>query len=174
MPADVTVTDAIERLYRSDARKVFATLVRLLGDFTLAEEALHEAFLAAAERWPTTGIPASPVPWRVSAGRFKVIDGLRRQRRMVGWEEAGDATESAADAGARWDDEREPIEDNRLRLIFTCCHPSLAEGPHRADAARGVRPRDRADRACLPAAGGHARAAHRAREGEDPRRPHPL
>ena len=127
MPADVTVTDAIERLYRSDARKVFATLVRLLGDFTLAEEAMHEAFLAAAERWPTTGIPASPVPWLVSAGRFKVIDGLRRQRRMVGWEEAGDATEHAADTGPRWDDEREPIEDDRLRLVFTCCHPSLAE-----------------------------------------------
>ena len=129
MPADVEqeVAQTIERLYRRDARKVFATLVRLLGDVTLAEEALHEAFLAAAERWPAAGIPASPVPWLVSAGRFKVIDGLRRQRRRVGWEEAGDATENAADAGPRWDDEREPIEDDRLRLVFTCCHPSLAE-----------------------------------------------
>ena len=117
---------ALETLYRRDGRKVFATLVRLLGDFTLAEEALQDAFVAAAERWPVDGIPANPVPWLVSAGRFKAIDGLRRQRRMVGWDEAGEAAEHAADASANWD-EREPIEDDRLRLVFTCCHPSLAE-----------------------------------------------
>ncbi len=117
---------ALETLYRRDGRKVFATLVRLLGDFTLAEEALHDAFLAAAERWPRDGMPANPVPWLVSAGRYKAIDGIRRQRRMVGWDEAGDAAEHAADDSANWD-EREPIEDDRLRLVFTCCHPSLAE-----------------------------------------------
>ena len=117
---------ALETLYRRDGRKVFATLVRLLGDFTLAEEALQDAFVAAAERWPRDGIPANPVPWLVSAGRFKAIDGIRRQRRMVGWDEAGEAAEQAADGSANWD-EREPIEDDRLRLVFTCCHPSLAE-----------------------------------------------
>ena len=117
---------ALETLYRRDGRKVFATLVRLLGDFTLAEEALQDAFVAAAERWPVDGIPANPVPWLVSTGRFKAIDAIRRQRRMVGWDEAGEAAEHAADASANWD-EREPIEDDRLRLIFTCCHPSLAE-----------------------------------------------
>ena len=117
---------ALETLYRRDGRKVFATLLRLLGDFTLAEEALHDAFLAAAERWPRDGIPANPVPWLVSAGRFKAIDGIRRQRRMVGWDEAGEAAENAADDAANWD-ERETIEDDRLRLVFTCCHPSLAE-----------------------------------------------
>ena len=118
--------DALDTLYRRDGRKVFATLVRLLGDFTLAEEALHDAFVAAAEHWPTAGVPANPVAWLVSAGRFKAIDGIRRQRRMVGWDEAGEATEHAADESANWD-EREPIEDDRLRLVFTCCHPSLAE-----------------------------------------------
>ncbi|MEO7151603.1 MAG: DUF6596 domain-containing protein [Burkholderiaceae bacterium] len=117
---------ALETLYRRDGRKVFATLVRLLGDFTLAEEALHDAFLAAAERWPRDGMPANPVSWLISAGRYKAIDGIRRQRRMVGWEEAGDAAEQAADGAANWDD-AETIEDDRLRLVFTCCHPSLAE-----------------------------------------------
>ncbi|MEO6407624.1 MAG: RNA polymerase sigma factor [Burkholderiaceae bacterium] len=117
---------ALDTLYRRDGRKVFATLVRLLGDFTLAEEALHDAFVAAAEHWPTAGVPSNPVAWLVSAGRFKAIDGIRRQRRMVGWDEAGEATEHAADDAANWD-EHEPIEDDRLRLVFTCCHPSLAE-----------------------------------------------
>ena len=117
---------ALDTLYRRDSRKVFATLVRLLGDFTLAEEALHDAFVAAAEHWSTAGVPANPVAWLVSAGRFKAIDGIRRQRRMVGWDEAGEATEHAAAESANWD-EREPIEDDRLRLVFTCCHPSLAE-----------------------------------------------
>jgi RNA polymerase sigma-70 factor (ECF subfamily) len=117
VPAD------LDTLYRRDGRKVFATLVRLLGDFGLAEEALHDAFLAAAEQWPRSGVPANPVPWLVSAGRFKAIDGLRRRRRLQPWSDEADAV---ADPAAPWD-EAEAIEDDRLRLVFTCCHPSLAE-----------------------------------------------
>jgi RNA polymerase sigma-70 factor (ECF subfamily) len=100
---------------------VFATLVRLLGDFDLAEEALHEAFRAALEQWPSEGVPDNPRAWLVSAGRFKAIDAIRRQGRFAYLEP--EALESIA---AEEPAEREPIEDDRLRLIFTCCHPALA------------------------------------------------
>ena len=112
------------RIYRNDGRRIFAILVRLLGGFEIAEEALHDAFLAAAEQWPREGLPANPVSWLVSAGRFKAIDGIRRGARIVAWNDELD--ETVADEGPAWD-EREPIEDDRLRLIFTCCHPSLSE-----------------------------------------------
>lgn len=105
---------------------MFATLVRLLGSFDLAEDALQNAFMAAAERWPREGMPRNPVAWLVSAGRFKAIDQLRRQRRMTPWSEAAEQVRAIAD-GAAAPDEREPVEDDRLRLIFTCCHPSLSE-----------------------------------------------
>ncbi|MGE5128068.1 MAG: RNA polymerase sigma factor [Sphingomonadaceae bacterium] len=116
------VAASIDAIYRNESRRVFATLVRMLGDFDLAEEALHDAFRAALEQWPREGVPANPRAWLVSAGRFKAIDGIRRQRRF----EALD--QEAAEAIP---DEREPIdtegiEDDRLRLIFTCCHPALA------------------------------------------------
>jgi len=101
---------------------VFATLVRLLGDFDLAEEALHEAFRAALEQWPAEGVPANPRAWLVSAGRFKAIDAIRRRARFDPLEE-----EHAESLAAEEPAEREPIEDDRLRLIFTCCHPSLAQ-----------------------------------------------
>jgi len=101
---------------------VFATLVRLLGDFDLAEEALHEAFRAALEQWPSEGVPANPRAWLVSTGRFKAIDAIRRRARFDPLEEEH-AESLAAEAPA----EREPIEDDRLRLIFTCCHPALAQ-----------------------------------------------
>jgi RNA polymerase sigma-70 factor (ECF subfamily) len=101
---------------------VFATLVRLLGDFDLAEEALHEAFRAALEQWPAEGVPANPRAWLVSAGRFKAIDAIRRRARFDPLEEEH-AESLAADEPA----EREPIEDDRLRLVFTCCHPALAQ-----------------------------------------------
>jgi RNA polymerase sigma-70 factor (ECF subfamily) len=100
---------------------VFATLVRLLGDFDLAEEALHEAFRAALEQWPTEGLPANPRAWLVSTGRFKAIDAIRRRARFDPLEE-----EHAESLAAEEPEEREPIEDDRLRLIFTCCHPALA------------------------------------------------
>jgi RNA polymerase sigma-70 factor (ECF subfamily) len=101
---------------------VFATLVRLLGDFDLAEEALHEAFRAALEQWPTEGLPGNPRAWLVSAGRFKAIDAIRRRARFDPLEE-----EHAESLAAEEQPEREPIEDDRLRLVFTCCHPALAQ-----------------------------------------------
>ena len=120
----------VATLYRQESRRVLSTLVRLLGSFDAAEEALHDAFIAAAEQWPSQGVPANPVAWLVSAGRFKAIDRIRRDRRFVGWEEAAEQVEAVADGAPGWEqliDERHAIEDDRLRLVFTCCHPSLAE-----------------------------------------------
>ncbi|UZT79962.1 RNA polymerase sigma factor [Ectopseudomonas chengduensis] len=114
------VTELIERLYREESRRVLATLIRLLGDFDLAEEALHEAFRSAVEQWPQGGVPDNPRAWLVSAGRFKAIDNLRRQRRFQPLDEQIELPdESDAEGG-------ELLEDDRLRLIFTCCHPALA------------------------------------------------
>ena len=101
---------------------MFATLVRLLGDFDLAEEGLHEAFRAALEQWPRDGVPANPRAWLVSAGRFKAIDGIRRQARFVALDEVAEQVEAIADGTPASDDEG--IEDDRLRLVFTCCHPA--------------------------------------------------
>jgi RNA polymerase sigma-70 factor, ECF subfamily len=112
---------AIEAMYRSESRRVFATLVRLLGDFDLAEEALHEAFRAALEQWPRDGVPANPRAWLVSAGRFKAIDAIRRNARFDLLDE-----EHVENLAAEPQPEKESIEDDRLRLIFTCCHPALA------------------------------------------------
>ena len=114
--------DRVETVYREESRRVFATLIRLLGDFDLAEEALHEAFRAALEQWPRDGVPENPRAWLVSAGRFKAIDGLRRSTRF---EPLGEDAEDIAgeDDPASWGTDE--IEDDRLRLIFTCCHPAL-------------------------------------------------
>ena len=109
-------------LYRAESRRVFATLVRLLGDFDLAEEAVSEAFRAALEQWPGEGVPENPRAWLVSAGRFKAIDAIRRRARFDPLEEEHAET-LAAQPPEREADE---IEDDRLRLIFTCCHPALA------------------------------------------------
>jgi RNA polymerase sigma-70 factor, ECF subfamily len=111
----------LDALYRTESRRVFATLVRLLGDFDLAEEALAEAFRAALEQWPKEGVPANPRAWLVSAGRFKAIDAIRRQGRFASLDE-----EQLEAIAAEPEAEREAIEDDRLRLIFTCCHPALA------------------------------------------------
>jgi RNA polymerase sigma-70 factor (ECF subfamily) len=119
-------TGTLDSIYRNDARRVFATLVRLLGSFDLAEEALHDAFMAAAERWPRDGIPDNPVAWLVSAGRYKAIDQLRRQRRFIPWDDVAEAAENIADE-SRHAEPAEELEDDRLRLVFTCCHPSLSE-----------------------------------------------
>lgn len=122
--------ERLESLYRQDSRRVFSTLVRLLGSFDLAEEALHDAFVAAAEQWPARGVPANPVAWLVSVGRFKAIDRIRRNRRFVAWDEAAEQVEAVPDEAAGWEqrvDGAQAIEDDRLRLIFTCCHPSLSE-----------------------------------------------
>jgi RNA polymerase sigma-70 factor (ECF subfamily) len=116
------VREAVDALYRSESRRVFATLVRLLGDFDLAEEALHEAFRAALEQWPRDGVPANPRAWLVSAGRFKAIDGIRRSARFDPLDEDAESIAGNDDPEAWAADE---IEDDRLRLIFTCCHPAL-------------------------------------------------
>src|SRR5207248_1788784 len=117
-----TLRDQLEAIYRAESRRVFATLVRLLGDFDLAEEALQDAFRAALEQWPREGLPANPRAWLVSTGRFKAIDAIRRRARFDPLEEELAETLAADEAP-----EREPIEDDRLRLVFTCCHPALAQ-----------------------------------------------
>ena len=115
----------VDEAYTRESRRVLATLIRLLRDFDLAEEALHEAFAAALERWPREGVPDNPRAWLVSAGRFKAIDAMRRRARY-------DATlnEFAKEVDGAAEEPLEPeghdIEDDRLRLIFTCCHPALS------------------------------------------------
>jgi RNA polymerase sigma-70 factor (ECF subfamily) len=114
--------ETIDAVYRTHSRHVFATLIRLLGDFDVAEEALHDAFRVALEQWPRDGVPANPRAWLVSTGRFKAIDGLRRRARFQPLPE--DIEEHLA---AEEDDrDGEGVEDDRLRLIFTCCHPALS------------------------------------------------
>ncbi len=113
-----------EEVYRSESRRVLATLIRLLKDFDLAEEALHEAFAAAMEQWVRDGIPANPRAWLVSTGRFKAIDGLRRRARYdASLTELAKDMEAATGEATELDEDS--IEDDRLRLIFTCCHPAL-------------------------------------------------
>lgn len=114
--------DTVDAVYRTESRAVLATLIRLLGDFDLAEEALHEAFRAALEQWPREGVPRNPRAWLVSAGRFKAIDQIRRQSRF----ESLDVERHDEEAGEVDSLPTEGLEDDRLRLIFTCCHPELA------------------------------------------------
>jgi RNA polymerase sigma-70 factor, ECF subfamily len=119
------VREKVDFVYRSESRRILATLIRLLGDFELAEDALHDAFSAALEKWPKEGVPANPRAWLVSAGRFKAIDAMRRRARFDTSQAAlAEQFEPEGRNAATFDDER--IEDDRLRLIFTCCHPALA------------------------------------------------
>ena len=119
------IGQCVDDLYRSESRRVFATLVRLLGDFDLAEDALHDAFTAALKQWERDGVPANPRAWLVSTGRFKSIDGLRRRARFTAALPALHADiADAAEGVEEWVDDE--IGDDRLRLIFTCCHPALA------------------------------------------------
>jgi len=121
---DDRAREAVEAVYRSDSRRVLATLIRLLGDFDLAEEALHEAFAAAVEQWPREGMPANPRAWLVSTGRFKAIDAMRRRARFDA-SQAELAARLEAETAGSGPGEAEDIVDDRLRLIFTCCHPAL-------------------------------------------------
>ena len=128
--------DTIDAVYRADSRFVLATLIRLLGDFDLAEEALHDAFFAAAAQWPRDGVPANPRAWLVSAGRFKAIDRIRRRARFdASLNEV--ALQLEADMASP-DHEPEDIADDRLRLVFTCCHPALAPDAQAALTLREV------------------------------------
>lgn len=119
------IREVVDAVYRTESRRVLATLIRLLGDFELAEEALHDAFAAAVRQWPEEGVPANPRAWLVSAGRFKAIDSIRRRARfntalselVHQFDDEVPSVEDAAD---------ESVEDDRLRLIFTCCHPALS------------------------------------------------
>jgi RNA polymerase sigma-70 factor (ECF subfamily) len=119
------IQEAVSAVYVAESRRVLATLIRLLGDFDVAEEALHDAFRAALEQWPREGVPANPRAWLVSTGRFKAIDGLRRRSRFDSLDKPGAAVDVAVNDSAAWADD-ESVEDDRLRLIFTCCHPALA------------------------------------------------
>jgi RNA polymerase sigma-70 factor (ECF subfamily) len=125
------IRELLDSLYRVDSRRILATLIRLLGDFDLAEEAMHEAFAAALSVWPSSGVPDNPRPWLISTARFKAIDTLRRRARFdASQDELArylEAQSSSAESSNKEDSlEGDGLEDDRLRLIFTCCHPSLA------------------------------------------------
>ena len=126
---------------------MLATLIRLLGDFDVAEEALQDAFRAALEQWPREGVPANPRSWLVSAGRFKAIDGLRRRARFDALEDVGEKADVAVEDPAAWA-EAESVEDDQLRLIFTCCHPALsADAQVRSRCAKSAGSRPKKSRA---------------------------
>src|SRR5471032_3255236 len=119
------IHETVNAVYLSDSRRVLATLIRLLGDFNVAEEAMHDAFRAALEQWPRDGVPANPRAWLVSAGRFKAIDAMRRRQRFDSLDALGESADAGVVDAAAWAD-AESVEDDRLRLVFTCCHPALA------------------------------------------------
>ena len=116
------ISEKLAAIYSSDSRRILATLIRLVGDFDIAEDALHEGFKAALEKWPSEGVPANPIAWLISAGRFKAIDSLRRVARLNSSQDAIAEQLYRSDTDP---DDDESIEDDRLRLIFTCCHPAL-------------------------------------------------
>ncbi len=123
--ADTRVREQIEALYRSDSRRVLATLIRFLGGFDAAEEALHDAFTSALDSWPSDGVPENPRAWLISTGRFKAIDRLRRGARFnAALSAAAEQLEASAPLAPDFGDNS--LEDDRLRLIFTCCHPALS------------------------------------------------
>ncbi len=125
-PSAAAVRRKVEEIYRTESRRVFATLIRLLGDFDLAEEGLHDAFRAALEQWPEHGIPANPRSWLVSTGRFKAVDALRRRARFDFVEDLDDRPDPTSEYATDGDGLGHGVEDDRLRLIFTCCHPALS------------------------------------------------
>src|ERR1700720_4695496 len=142
-PIDEQIRELLDSLYRQESGRILATLIRLLGDFELAEEPMHEAFAAALSLWPQSGVPGNPRPWLISTARFKAIDTLRRRARfdasqdeLVRYLEAqSNSAEGSNEENSLEDD---GLEDDRLRLIFTCCHPSLAPGAHVALTLREV------------------------------------
>src|SRR6266850_6948044 len=139
---DEQIRELLDSLYRRDSGRILATLIRLLGDFDLAEEAMHEAFAMALSRWPQSGVPGAPRPWLISTARFKAIDTLRRRARFdASQEELArylEAQLSSAEKSNEADSLEDGFEDDRLRLIFTCCHPSLPPEAHVALTLREV------------------------------------
>jgi RNA polymerase sigma-70 factor (ECF subfamily) len=125
--------EQLEAIYRDESRRILATLIRLLGDFDLAEEGLHDAFRAALEQWPRDGVPSHPRAWLVSTGRFKAISAVRRRARFAPLDAIPEPIAPAAAAG-----EDESVEDDRLRLVFTCCHPALSPDAQTALTLREV------------------------------------
>jgi len=130
-----SVSEWVDNLYRTESRRIFATLIRLLGDFDLAEEALHEAFAAAIAQWTRDGVPKNPRAWLISTGRFKAIDTLRRRTRFNA--SLAELSNPEQDTPLEVMDDVE-VEDDRLRLIFTCCHPALSPSTQVALTLRGV------------------------------------
>ncbi len=125
-PSTEPIRELLDSLYRVESGRILATLIRLLGDFDLAEEAMHEAFAAALSLWPTSGVPGNPRPWLISTARFKAIDTLRRRARFDASQDELARHLEAQWSSAQTSNDDESLEDDRLRLIFTCCHPSLA------------------------------------------------
>jgi RNA polymerase sigma-70 factor (ECF subfamily) len=141
-PSPQQIRELLDSLYRAESRRILATLIRLLGDFDLAEEAMHEAFAAALSLWPSNGVPNNPRPWLISTARFKAIDTLRRRARFdASQDELARHLEtqwSEAESSKEEDSLEGKVEDDRLRLIFTCCHPSLPPEAHVALTLREV------------------------------------
>jgi RNA polymerase sigma-70 factor (ECF subfamily) len=125
-PSTEQIRELLDSLYRVDSGRILATLIRLLGDFDLAEEAMHEAFATALSLWPSSGVPGNPRPWLISTARFKAIDTLRRRARFDASQDELVRYLEAKWNSAEGSNEEDSLEDDRLRLIFTCCHPSLA------------------------------------------------
>ncbi len=125
-PSTEPIRELLDSLYRVDSGRILATLIRLLGDFDLAEEAMHEAFAAALSLWPRNGVPGNPRPWLISTARFKAIDTLRRRARFDASQDELVRYREAQSSSAEKSNGEDSLEDDRLRLIFTCCHPSLA------------------------------------------------
>jgi RNA polymerase sigma-70 factor (ECF subfamily) len=136
---DEQIRELVDSLYRVDSGRILATLIRLLGDFDLAEEAMHEAFAAALSLWPGSGVPGNPRPWLISTARFKAIDTLRRRARFdASQDELARYLEAQLSSAEKSNEEEDSVDDDRLRLIFTCCHPSLAPEAHVALTLREV------------------------------------
>src|SRR5205809_2768888 len=137
-PINEQIRELLDSLYRVDSGRILATLIRLLGDFDLAEEAMHEAFAAALSVWPRSGVPANPRPWLISTARFKAIDTLRRRARFDASQDELARYLEAQWSSAERSNAEDSLEDDRLRLIFTCCHPSLPPEAHVALTLREV------------------------------------
>jgi len=137
-PSNNQIRELLDSIYRADSRRILATLIRLLGDFDLAEEAMHEAFAAALSVWPQSGVPGNPRPWLISTARFKAIDTLRRRAKFDASQDELARYLEAQLSSAENSNEEDSLEDDRLRLIFTCCHPSLPPEAHVALTLREV------------------------------------